>query len=396
MTTRLIRVLQVTPAFFPATYWGGPIYSVLGLCNGLAGLQGVELRVLTTDSAGPKLADRVDVIGFPMRLDAGYDVYYCPRIWGREISLGMIWHMWSMIRWADIVHLTGTYSFSTIPTLLACRLLHKPIVWSPRGALQVTHEWAGASRRNVKRVWEWACAMVMPEGCVLHVTSESERTASLARLPRATAELIPNGVDIPANLPSRKRTFNGTVRLMYIGRLDPKKGLENLLLAMEQIDDSDVCLDIFGAGDPVYVAKLMGLMRHLGIEGQVTFRGHVDGAAKRDAFLEADICVVPSYTENFAMVIAEALAHGVPVIASQGTPWAEVTDRNCGLWVKNDPTSLAVAITTLKKVDLEGMGKRGREWMEKSFGWNHVADTMYSLYVRLVNGHELAKRPTMM
>src|SRR5215467_15665864 len=113
-----LKLLQITPAFYPATYWGGPIYSVYGLCNALAKNAEVELRVLTTDTAGPQLSESVDVTGFPMNYPPGYEVFFCHRQWGASYSTEMFRRLWSMIRWADVVHLTGVYSPPTIPTLL--------------------------------------------------------------------------------------------------------------------------------------------------------------------------------------------------------------------------------------------------------------------------------------
>jgi hypothetical protein len=146
-----VKVLHVTPAFYPATHWGGFTRSVPGLCDALAQKPAVDLKVLTTDSDGPETQQNISVKSFPKRFPAGYDVYYCRRIAGRSVSPGLLLRLWSLARWADVVHLTATYSFPTIPTLLVCRILRKPLVWSPRGALQ---RWPGTSRARAKSVWE--------------------------------------------------------------------------------------------------------------------------------------------------------------------------------------------------------------------------------------------------
>jgi glycosyltransferase involved in cell wall biosynthesis len=106
----------------------------------------------------------------------------------------------------------------------------------------------------------------------------------------------------------------------------------------------------------------------------------VDGGSKRDAFLHADVCVVPSFTENFGMVAAEALAHGVPVIASRGTPWADLEKHGCGLWVDNTPAILARSIMEIRSENLYEMGKRGRVWMQQDLTWGSVAAEMFDLY----------------
>ena len=379
-----MRVLHVTPAFWPATYWGGPIITTYYLCNALASLQGVELRVLTTDAAGLRLSEQVKVKDFPVRYSAGYEVYFTRRIAGRGIAPGLLVRLRDMVRWADVVHLQYTYSFPTIPTLAACRLLNKPVVWSPHGALQAAHEWEAASKPILKKMWERVCTAVMPKRCVLHAASEAEKAASLARLPRVTTAVIPHGVDGPVDLPLRVWLPKRALRVMYIGRLDPMKGIENLLRALSLLDKSIAVLDIYGSGDCTYAASLAELGRSLGLNGRMQFHGHVEGEAKQRAFLEANVCVIPSHSENFGMVVAEALVHGVPVIASRATPWAEVEVMGCGLWVDNSPRELAKAIMWMRESDLEAMGGRGRRWMEVAFSWDAVAGRMNDLYRSVV------------
>jgi glycosyltransferase involved in cell wall biosynthesis len=84
------------------------------------------------------------------------------------------------------------------------------------------------------------------------------------------------------------------------------------------------------------------------------------------------------------MVVAEALAHGVPVIASRGTPWSGVEAHGCGLWVENDPASLVAAIERMSHMPLREMGERGRCWMEQEFTWETVARRMLQLYGKLL------------
>ena len=86
------------------------------------------------------------------------------------------------------------------------------------------------------------------------------------------------------------------------------------------------------------------------------------------------------------MVVAEALAHAIPVVVSRGTPWRGVLERGCGLWVDNDPAALADAIAAMRDRDLQAMGQCGRKWMELEFSWPSVATAMRGLYQRLVSG----------
>lgn len=380
-----LRILHVTPACYPATYWGGPTFTVYALNNALANLPGVTLKVLTTDTAGPKPTQRLD----HSQLDGLYpnqEVVMTPRIAGRSVSLEMVWRLPSLVRWADVVHLTAIYSFPTIPTLLICRVLRKPVVWSPHGAIQDAYEWSGSKRRILKRIWEILCNSLLGN-VVTHVISERERAPTQARIPKAKAMIVPNGVEIPSVLPPRNWLPEGKLRLMYLGRLSQKKGIENLLNAMAQLNDSTVELSIYGTGEDVYVASLHDLAGKLGLMGKgVFFIGHVDGEEKDQAFYRSDVCIVPSHTECFCMVVAEALARGVPVIASHGTPWAEIEEKRCGLWVDNSPESLAQAIVQIRSMPLHEMGARGRDWMMREFSWDAQAKKMMDIYQSLVSG----------
>jgi len=95
--------------------------------------------------------------------------------------------------------------------------------------------------------------------------------------------------------------------------------------------------------------------------------------------------VVPSHSENFGMTIAEALAHGVPVVASRGTPWSDLPARACGWWVENNPEALAGAIREASTADLQSMGEVGRDWMSNEFDWPSIAGRMHDTYKALAS-----------
>jgi len=313
-----LKVLHVTPSFYLARHYGGTSHSNYALCNASAALPDIELKVLTTDSDGPEKQQRIKVTEFPARLPQGYEVSYCRRLFGADVSLSMLWRLWPMIKWADVVHLSAVYSPPTIPTLLFCKLQGKPVVWSPRGALQ---RWSGSTRTTLKRVWEVLCnSLCNSDRVLLHTTSEEERNESRARITRATAIMVPNGIDTPkqSTRPDAKQTKQP--RLLYLGRLHPIKGIENLLRALAQTD-CDIQLSICGYGSMTYRQSLERLSTELGLEQRVTFNGMVEGEEKEQHFYNADICIVPSYKEAFCLVVAEALSRGIPVIVSRSTPW---------------------------------------------------------------------------
>jgi glycosyltransferase involved in cell wall biosynthesis len=257
-------------------------------------------------------------------------------------------------------------------------MLNRPLVWSPHGAFQ---RWDRSRRTTLKSFWEKVCRVAAPRQLILHVTSEQEAAETRARFPGANIALITNGVEIPATLNRPPRGLR--LRLGFLGRLDPKKGVENLLAACRILKDRrapEFSLEIAGGGTREYEDKLRREIVRLELDAEVTMLGDIRGADKLRMLERTEVVVVPSFTENFANVVAEALAHGAPVIASTGTPWSELERNGCGLWVSNDPASLAHAIVSISLKPLEEMGERGRRWMAERFSWERCAAELLAVY----------------
>lgn len=371
-----MKVLHVTPSFYPAVRWGGPIFSTKSLCDIAARDLNYELHVLTTSAAGPDWTDNLKEGGQLVPFEAGYSVRYCRRILAHSISIELLFRLPDAIRKCDVVHLTGTYSFPTVPTMLCARLLGKPVVWSPRGALQATEEWMASPRRRSKRLFEKLVARLRPSRMLLMVTSEDEAKASIRNLPNTSTFILPNIVDLPLDLPEKKRAGMG-LRLMFLSRLHVKKGVE-LLLDVMKLLPPNVILDIYGDGDPSYVDNLKEMGRELG--SRVTFHGHVEGEAKSNAFRNADIFVLPSYSENFGIVIAEALAHGVPVVTTDTTPWKRLDINECGRCVPAKVETILDAICDLAGQDLQKAGELGRLWVAEEFSSDAVTLRLAQAY----------------
>lgn len=365
-----MNILHVTPSFYPATYWGGPIWSTKAICDGIAARTDMNLRVLTTDAAGPRVGDRV------VPADLPYQVDYARRLAGHSIAPGLLARLPAALAWADVVHLTGAYSMPSLPTLLLAKLMGKPVVWSPRGSLQATASWDGAPRRRLKHAIERLAQICRPTRSVLHVTAMSEGAESTRRLAGIQLAMITNAVEIPV-IDKRPEPGPDCVRLLYLGRLHEKKGLDLLLEAMKALP-GNVHLDIYGTGDPAYVARLSAAASEY--DGRVTLHGHVDGAAKHQAFANADLFVLPSHSENFGIVVAEALAHGLPVLTTTGTPWAALDARGCGRCIDLVQDDLVTEIKALAKADLPAMGARGRDWMARDFSPAAMVDAFAALY----------------
>ncbi|MGE5709187.1 MAG: glycosyltransferase [Nitrospira sp.] len=371
-----MKVLHMTPAFAPAHAYGGAVAAIHDLCVELD-RAGCFIKVLTTNGNGDKQVLEIET-DHEVKAASHLPVRYCRRIRQQSVSPSLLRHIPDYVRWADVVHLHGVYSFPTIPTLAACRIFGRPLVWTPHGVLQ---RWEGSTRITLKAGWEWICRLTAPPTMVLHVTSEQEARASRQRFPGTEVVAIPFGHHVPE--PICHEEDRQTFRLLFLGRLHPKKGIENLLEAcasLKPLLDRPWSLTIAGDGDPLYVSSLRARSRSLGLGRQVTMVGEVLGEKKNALFSQADVVIVPSYTENFSVVVAEALAHAIPVIASMGTPWQRVEEVGCGLWVDNRPSSLSSAIQRMSCSPLREMGQRGREWLKRQVRWDTAAGAIVKCY----------------
>ena len=122
--------------------------------------------------------------------------------------------------------------------------------------------------------------------------------------------------------------------ILFLSRVHVKKGINFLIEAVAQLKEimNDYEVKVAGPGDDSYVGELKNLAKRLGVDEQVKFVGSVFGKAKFDLYRDADLFVLPTHSENFGIVVTEALACGTPVITTKGTPWEELETRHCGWW----------------------------------------------------------------
>ena len=211
-------------------------------------------------------------------------------------------------------------------------------------------------------------------------TAEEERT-HIAQLGwNKEIEMIPNGINVAAI--EMKTEWKQPKELLFMSRIHPKKGLEILF---EALRETDFILKIAGSGEDDYVQTLKEKVKNEGLEERVIFLGAVYGEQKWQEIQNADIVVLPSYSENFGLIVAEALASGTPVLTTTGTPWSSIKERNCGWWVTPDSSSIKSClekITSVSSEEMKRMGERARELVSDLFDVKIQALRFKSLYFR--------------
>jgi glycosyltransferase involved in cell wall biosynthesis len=284
-----------------------------------------------------------------------------------------------------ILHCHGIWMMPAIYGAWAAKKFRKPLFWSPRGMLA---EWALKSGSKFKPIfWRLLQKPALEKTTVFHATAECEVEDVRRAGFRQPIALIPNGIDIP---PAHPKQSGATFTLLYLGRVHPKKGIDNLLLAWKRLQDSFPQWQVKivgGEGDnPTsgkgYLASLQTLTRDEGIS-RVEFPGPLYGQAKQTAYAEADLYILPTHSENFGVSVAEALAAGTPAIVTHGAPWQGLDTHDAGLWVPNSVDSIASAMENMmrrSREELAAMGQNGRLWMAESFGWRPIAEQMQAAY----------------
>lgn len=164
-----------------------------------------------------------------------------------------------------------------------------------------------------------------------------------------------------------------------------KKGIEFLLEAVAIVKEqlTDYTINIAGEGDADYIASLKNKAKELGIEKLINFRGGVYGEEKWKLFREADVFVLPTYSENFGIVVGEALACGTPVITTKGTPWEELNTEHCGWWTEIGTEATKEALLSFLNIstcELQEMGYNGRKLIENKYSTKKIAHDMLLLY----------------
>lgn len=201
----------------------------------------------------------------------------------------------------------------------------------------------------------------------IHATAESEKDNLLRLNWNNKIAVIANGVDVGDI--EMKDSWKRTGKILFLSRVHPKKGLEFLIDAMSKINDELQCF-IAGEGEEEYIESLKALALKKGVSDRICFLGGIYGDSKWKYFKEADVFVLPTYSENFGIVVAEALASGLPVITTIGTPWKELNTEHCGWWIDIGANALVGALNeflSLSDEELKAMGINGRKLIEQKY-----------------------------
>lgn len=279
-----------------------------------------------------------------------------------------------------VVHDHGVWLATNHAVVCKAKQQGWPVVVSPRGMLA---SWSFKNHRWKKALaWRLYQKRDLRKIQVFHATSAGEANDVRSLGFRQPIAVIPNGVNVPDNY---KRIPNGGMQrnALFMSRIHPKKGLINLVRAWAQIRPVGWTLIIAGPDENGHQAEIKREVQANDLTEAVTFAGPIKDVEKWSIYRRADIFILPTFSENFGVVVAEALASGLPVVTTKAAPWQEIETYGCGWWIDAGVESLAKAIkegTELPDEVRLAMGRRGRALIEREYTWAPVAEQMRAVY----------------
>jgi len=305
----------------------------------------------------------------------------------KELSTFDIIHQHGI--WLPISYLTKkSYSKNKVATII-----------QPHGYLK---SYSLGLSKNKKKIAYYLFEKHNLELCkVLVACSNEERDELRWFFPNKDIAVIPNGVTqifvqqkSNTNYFSKKK-FKGKRNLLFLSRIHPSKGLNRLIQIFSELDKKIIKiwnLVIAGVGEDNYINELKHLAIKLKVSDSVFFEGPKFGQEKVDILSSADVFILPTFTENFGIVVAESLSRGTPVITTEGAPWSILEENKCGFWVKNTNIGISEGLKhalQLPHSELALMGEKGKILIKRNFIWENIIQKTIVLYKWVIEGGDV-------
>jgi glycosyltransferase involved in cell wall biosynthesis len=349
---------------------------------------GVETHVATTNDNGR--AKSLVRCGIPT-VEDGVTYWYFDRQ-SRFYSFSGPLSRWlkSNVAAYDVVHVHALFSH---PSVVAARWAARkqvPYILRPLGTL---NRWGMQHRRPFLKSlsFRFIESRIIRKADAIHYTSAQERIEAARLGITSRGEVIPNAIEFHP-LPAYRGEFRGHYPelrdrqiVLFLSRFDAKKGLDLLLLAFSAIraQQPGVALVLAGSGDSQFVEQTRREVARLRLGSDVFWVGFLQGSQKQAALYDADVFVLPSYSENFGIAVVDALHAGLPVVISdQVAIHREVADANAGLVIPCDASALAENVLALLRdpAKRSEIGRNGRTLVKRCYSLEAVTRQLLTLY----------------
>jgi glycosyltransferase involved in cell wall biosynthesis len=329
-----------------------------------------------------------------------------PRSWFRsnELAEDLRNEMTSI----DILHINGFWGHPVYAASKVARKRNAPYILSPHGCLSPWSLRNTFLKRIKKKLYfDHISVPIMNESVCLHACSLLEAEHFRMVDYKGPITIIPNGVDTnefsdgdSAEAEVIWPDLKDRPVVLFMSRLSPEKGLDMLIPMWAELIKTASCKDalLVIAGPDVrgYIKVVEALIKKYNIASNILLTGMVQGQEKIALLRRADIFILPSYSENFGIVVAEALSCATPVITTTGAPWKELQDVDAGRWVSPESSELGEAVRELLAMSdskRKEMGSRGRSLVYKNYSWDSIARKMVTVYNCILDGENIPLHP---
>jgi len=316
-----------------------------------------------------------------------------PRFWGTSLPLAQA--LRGKIPDVDVVHIHSIYMFHTAVAAFYSKKFQIPYIIRPHGTLDPFIYNRHRFRKKIVEILFQDRVLRCASG--IHFITEEEKMLAGKYTFGAPGFVVPLGLDIdeyscvPAKgkLISRFPELNGKTIILFLGRINFKKGLDILVTAFAAIvrEQKDVHLLIAGPDNTGYGKKVSEWLKKENVHTKTTLAGMLQGEEKLEAFHISSVFVLPSYSENFGIAVLEAMACGLPVIVSDKVNlWHEVVAARAGEVAPCDADAFSRKIHDIlnDKESARQMGMNGNALVRKKFSWHEIATRLLSTYSSLI------------
>ena len=329
----------------------------------------------------------------------GVRIYYCPVFFKPLVfSLKLLKCLQQEISNADLVHVHGLFRFPQTFSCWYSRKIGKPYIVSPHGCLDP------AVNNNKERYFRRHMYQMIFEknnlnnADKIHFTALEEKNLAKNLIPVNKGVIIPNGINTGEynKLPNAgffELTYNVNVnsyKMLFLGRITWKKGLDILLPALKIIKEKipNIILLIVGPDNEGYKNKLLKVIEKLNISQYIKFIGLLDKDGVKKAYVDSDIFVLPSYSENFGLTIIESMACGCPVIISKNVNIHEdISSENLGYVINCKPNEIAESVIDYynkSAIYKQNHKKRIRSYVLSKYDWDQCIAIFMDTYKEIL------------
>lgn len=349
---------------------------------------GISIDIATTDADGPN--NNFDPSELPDEL-RGTNVF--KRSFSETWKYSSHLNTWlkSNIMSYDIVHIHAVWSFSTQAAARAAVRHNVPFVLRPAGMLS-EFSWRNKGLRK-QLYWQLIEKKTVETASAFHATSLQEQYDIQAERTDATVHVIPNSIeDMAFEYPPTKPPADFPPQILFLSRLHPKKGIIDRLLPAVARLNCQYVLNIVGDEDTHYTGhaeEINTAIAALNLEDRVKLTSGVSGNARWKFFDESCVFVLPSHSENFGIVVAEAMARGCPFVITKEVQAAPLFGQSGAGVVVSTTDELAASLQSIlaSSTDRERQSASGRSFAMNHFSGARVADRIVQMYESVLETH---------